>query len=296
VSDYTGHAEYRALIAAVCAAPDDDLPRLVLADWLDEHGESERSEFIRVQVEIAKGPPAPQPDESLGEAFAVMGKWSRREDQLRRREWELWESVRLTFGLPADVYPILKGWDSRAHDSLAFASRGFVSEWHGPLAVWCGGECEGCGPAVRGGMGHRSPDCPACHGTGRIVGIGPELVRSQPVERVVLTDREPHPNSYVGSTVCGWQAETGDPVMFRGRSHIPYSLLRVMAETDGDDLDGRTWITFPTRQHALDALSAAAIAWAKSQNKTSEPVTPVTVEWNEDEYVAAEAVRRLTTD
>lgn len=40
------------LLAAVIAHPDDDVPRLVLADWLDEHGESERAEFIRVQIEL----------------------------------------------------------------------------------------------------------------------------------------------------------------------------------------------------------------------------------------------------
>lgn len=33
--------------------PDDDTPRLVFADWLDEHGESERAEFIRVQIKLA---------------------------------------------------------------------------------------------------------------------------------------------------------------------------------------------------------------------------------------------------
>ena len=34
--------------------PDDDAPRLIFADWLDEHGEARRAEFIRVQVELAK--------------------------------------------------------------------------------------------------------------------------------------------------------------------------------------------------------------------------------------------------
>jgi uncharacterized protein (TIGR02996 family) len=43
--------EREALVAAVIAEPEDDLPRLVYADWLDEHGESERAEFIRVQIE-----------------------------------------------------------------------------------------------------------------------------------------------------------------------------------------------------------------------------------------------------
>jgi uncharacterized protein (TIGR02996 family) len=43
-----------ALLAAIRAAPDDDAPRLIYADWLDEHGQPERAEFIRVQIELAR--------------------------------------------------------------------------------------------------------------------------------------------------------------------------------------------------------------------------------------------------
>src|SRR5215217_5840813 len=43
-----------ALLAAIRAAPDDDAPRLVYADWLDEHGQPERAEFIRLQCERAR--------------------------------------------------------------------------------------------------------------------------------------------------------------------------------------------------------------------------------------------------
>src|SRR5215203_3911185 len=38
-----------ALIAAILANPDEDTPRLVYADWLQEHGDEERAEFIRLQ-------------------------------------------------------------------------------------------------------------------------------------------------------------------------------------------------------------------------------------------------------
>src|SRR6266545_3163408 len=38
-----------ALLAAILAEPEDDTPRLVYADWLDEHDEPERAEFIRIQ-------------------------------------------------------------------------------------------------------------------------------------------------------------------------------------------------------------------------------------------------------
>ena len=43
-------------LRAITAAPADDLPRLIYADWLDEHGESERAEFIRLQIQLAGHP------------------------------------------------------------------------------------------------------------------------------------------------------------------------------------------------------------------------------------------------
>src|SRR4051812_13085406 len=45
-----------ALLAAILAHPEEDTPRLAYADWLDEHGHPERSEFIRVQIELARSP------------------------------------------------------------------------------------------------------------------------------------------------------------------------------------------------------------------------------------------------
>jgi uncharacterized protein (TIGR02996 family) len=42
-----------ALLKAVIAEPDDDSPRLIYADWLEENGQEARAEFIRVQVALA---------------------------------------------------------------------------------------------------------------------------------------------------------------------------------------------------------------------------------------------------
>jgi uncharacterized protein (TIGR02996 family) len=42
------------LLHDVCENPDDDAPRLILADWLDENGDTERAELIRVQCELAR--------------------------------------------------------------------------------------------------------------------------------------------------------------------------------------------------------------------------------------------------
>lgn len=47
-----------ALIAGIAADPDNDLRRLVFADWLEEHGEPERAEFTRLQIEARHTPTA----------------------------------------------------------------------------------------------------------------------------------------------------------------------------------------------------------------------------------------------
>lgn len=40
-----------ALFRAICEQPWEDTPRLIYADWLEEHGDPLRAEFIRVQIE-----------------------------------------------------------------------------------------------------------------------------------------------------------------------------------------------------------------------------------------------------
>src|SRR5215207_6303052 len=50
-------AAYRGLLDDVIEHPDDDTPRLVMADWLEEHGDAvarDRARFIRLQLERAK--------------------------------------------------------------------------------------------------------------------------------------------------------------------------------------------------------------------------------------------------
>jgi uncharacterized protein (TIGR02996 family) len=73
--------EAEALLQAIAENPDEDTPRLVYADWLDEHGQPERAEFIRVQIEIAS-----QDDDKTDEAKRL----GHRENALleaHRKEW-----------------------------------------------------------------------------------------------------------------------------------------------------------------------------------------------------------------
>ncbi len=48
--------EPNALLASIRAAPDDDAPRHVLADWYEAHGDIDRASFIRKQLERAQLP------------------------------------------------------------------------------------------------------------------------------------------------------------------------------------------------------------------------------------------------
>jgi uncharacterized protein (TIGR02996 family) len=65
----------QALLAAVLAAPADDLPRLVLADWYEEHGQGLRAKFVRTQIDLARlvAADAYDTDEYLAAATAVGG-------------------------------------------------------------------------------------------------------------------------------------------------------------------------------------------------------------------------------
>ena len=56
----------------ICACPADDTPRLVYADWLEENGEPDLAEFIRVQIELA----------SLGEVGPRVAALKMREQDL----------------------------------------------------------------------------------------------------------------------------------------------------------------------------------------------------------------------
>jgi uncharacterized protein (TIGR02996 family) len=56
-----------ALLCAICEDPDDDTPRLVFADWLDEHGDADRADFIRLQISL-HADAVPEGDRSATEA------------------------------------------------------------------------------------------------------------------------------------------------------------------------------------------------------------------------------------
>src|SRR5215218_8501544 len=46
--------DHDALLNAIGEHPEEDTPRLMYADWLEENGQPERADFVRTQVEVAK--------------------------------------------------------------------------------------------------------------------------------------------------------------------------------------------------------------------------------------------------
>lgn len=103
-----------ALYRAVCAAPHDDLPRLVYADWLEENGRAHRAEFIRVQCRLADASPADAEYVDLLE----------REAELKAILWRELEADRPT--LPAGI-----GWEPE-HRGFAERLR-FANTYNQPL-------------------------------------------------------------------------------------------------------------------------------------------------------------------
>lgn len=101
--------EREALLKAVCDNPDDDTPRLVFADWLQENGEEERAEFIRAQVELAAG-------RADGERLAEL---VRRVGELREQFGRRWLGELPAVRLADWQYP---GWLGREPFDRGFAS------------------------------------------------------------------------------------------------------------------------------------------------------------------------------
>src|SRR5437660_9704214 len=69
-----------AFLDAIKERPEDDVPRLILADWLEEHGDP-RGEFVRLQVQRARLP-------------EYSREWSalrRREEAIRKRHAAEWK-------------------------------------------------------------------------------------------------------------------------------------------------------------------------------------------------------------
>ena len=137
-----------ALLAAIRAHPDEDTPRLVFADFLDENDEPARAAFVRAQVELARTPP--------WEPFAVRCRWRQpdvasgkpflgdlpRDSGPSRVAWAN-EPFRRGFGWALDVRFLIH-WPDLAEPLFDREPIGKVSFWSGTLDAWRRVAASGC--------------------------------------------------------------------------------------------------------------------------------------------------------
>ncbi len=105
------------LLDAILAAPDDDVPRLVCADWLDDNGQAERAEFVRLQIAREKDHPY----------FLCLPE---RSCKNCRRERALLDAC--GYGWCDGLF----GEDWKVYGAVITFRRGFVESIRCPLAAW----------------------------------------------------------------------------------------------------------------------------------------------------------------
>lgn len=192
-----------ALEAAVLAHPDDDTPRLVFADWLDDHGEPERAELIRCQIQRKC-----ECDFRRDPDFRTCPKCVRIHELMR---WWCTQDLAPELGRAAheQLHPVLNGVISVSPAVEYVFDRGFVHLAAGLLqAFWAGHNCRLCGGRgvlFRLGQPVGDVPCRCCGGSGTIV--HPRLTalcRRQPVKRLQVVDLHVFPSGgndtyYLGS-------------------------------------------------------------------------------------------------
>lgn len=241
--------EYMALLESVRANPDDDAIRLIISDWLEENGEEERAEFIRVQIELAKNNP-----------FGGGKKYGERRDWLRHREVHL---LNLGPGGGGRICQSGNWWKwggrdinlgrrdmSDSHRITRLFSRGFLAEVHLSCREFMGGTCDASDPR-NGGI------CPQCKGTGHIEGVARELFLAHPITTVRLIDKRP--GTFRGLACFFW--EPG--ISFNDPRQLPFSLTESV-KWESYFYGGLLIYRFDTEAAALDALSAACVSYGRS--------------------------------
>lgn len=243
-----------ALLRRICLHTDDTDVRRVYSDWLEEVGEVERADLIRVQLELAAGKcTTVEPHTVCYHSTKRYGCCCKcRMCWLQDRETDLllhadtWaQSVWLACGIPdtpQEWSP--NGKYKRYHHACTTHAtdtkrclhvrwefrRGFIESITTTCDLW---------------LAH-----------------GPTIVQVQPVRQVVL-DREPEPR--IDEAGFGWYKRHANSRTSGDVAELPAWLWDLLPpgtqEIDGERTG--VWMDFATRELALAALSTAALTWAR---------------------------------
>lgn len=234
----------RALRRAILLDPADDLLRGAFADYLDEQGDGDRAEFVRVQLELAKIDPhiiktADYIIRQGCDASPRHTEWVSAVS-LRRRERELLRPVlyALCETLPGG------GWDYFRRDG--------ATDW---ADLYHNGR-----PVFENAIFRRGFVESITCTTDNFLSRAATIFAEQPVEKVTLSDRDPN-GGVQGSGVLhdhfGWRTSSWREYP----SSLPTELFDWLTECK---FDGRYW-NYPSHEAAIEALSAACVLYGRRQ-------------------------------
>lgn len=235
----------QALFDAIRDEPDADAPRLIYADFLEEHsserGDLLRAEFIRVQIEREQVRVKMSDPETSLWAGGQSRYLHERAWKILNQGWELWHRP---------FHPTQGACRAPSRSHLEVEIGGVAWRWE------------------RGFLAHVAPRLHTWLECGRA------LVAGEMIHSLQVTDKEPW---HIGPVSWGWMRSSAlgntaavlpDEIFYltRGYSGISTPDLR------GGREDIRWW---GTREDAIDALHAACLAFAtpsRPQTKTRRKV------------------------
>ena len=214
------------LLRAVLLDPADDLCRLAFADCLEEGGEDARAEFIRAQVALGDV----RWGCGLGSGSFFCGSSGCRLCPLLRRQQSAWRNVptnRLGESLVPNPFAFtLPAWPDHS-PPVAHVCRGFAQSLQAPLQT--------------------------------LLDHGGAVAARHPVERVVVTDREPFRSRH--NLHCWSDTDPSDPFEHDSFSSVGEDLFRLLPQgklykTGNDDT---AWMDYDTPELAKSALAHAVL-------------------------------------
>lgn len=261
-------ADRQALYAAILADPADDVVRLAYADALEEDGQRERAELIRVQVELAGLlPTCPLPEKKHAEWRTAdyperCNNWPHDDcqDCVKREGLHGRESGLL---VPDNFWP----WFYERGESLMWAFPGTPGTSHlgrGICKLGYGGGTQR--PdwylTIRRGFVD-TVECPAS----AWLEHGPRLIREHPLTRVKLNGREPA--SWFNGDIFTWGFAEGDWNEAYNHDILPTEFRDYMPGGE-TGYRGRS----RSRDGAFDMLSVTAISWARATSRGGSVSAP----------------------
>lgn len=219
-----------ALLRAILEAPDDDLARLAYADWLEEGGEAERAELVRLQVALSAEGHEPTLCKTTGACAACFRAIGRSEESYRLlsrwcQDWSPWGPG----GITGVARHVESGGDTvcvhygKGRERLLGFRRGFVCSVALPCAAF---------------LAHALA-----------------LFAAHPITEVRLTDRRPENDTY-------WH-KSGGAGPDRAALLLPELFDRLPGVVRFHGEDSRA-VCYLKKGEGEAALSRACVTWARA--------------------------------